>query len=806
MAVLPVCHASVCHASAFDQSGCEEPPAEAIIARTVLEGVGGYRAGSVHAVRRGSEHGLSGHGMPNELGIPASACGPPTRHGGVIRRPNLVKRFLDGVDSPLVMVAAPAGYGKSTAVTLWSDDDERRFAWVRLEALDDDPVHLLRHIAASLDHVVGVEAELIRVLTGPGRSFDTAQLPALGQHLSMCGDLVLVIDDVHLLSTDTSRAVFMGLLSYLGEGAQMVFVGRHEPDIPLARKRLEGELLEIGIDELVMDEAEAAGLLASAGIDLDDEEVADLVGLTEGWPGGIGLAALAYGNSGGYRRSALGRDRYVIGYMIDEVLAGLDPAVSDFMLRSSVLERMSPSLLDTLLGIEHSSRLLDEIERSGNLFLIRIDNDGEWYRYHHLFRDALRTQLAAAHPEMLHGLGRQAGRLLEARGDIDGAVRHAVEVGELQRAADLILQHTMRLIDEGRIGVLGQWLQLLGPELAERYPSAVIATAWYALGTTDANLIGRTFAVAEKLPCDGPLADGSPSLEVALAAVRAMVAGEGTPGVMRDTEIVRAGGGPRENPWWGYATALQGAEASLTGDYERARELLLAGIAELGGSPSLVAGYLGVLSLIEVDENDLVSAGRHARRAIALCEAHNLEGVVLDVHAYAAAALVAGKEGRQEEANSASMRARRLLIRLGDLSPRSSLRGYVALAQAALAVGSIADAREMAAEAERARRLEPQCSRLNELLDDVCSALENVTGTLGLEVTPISEAELRVLVYLPTHLTLREIAEATHLSRNTVKSHAMAIYRKLEASSRAEAVAAARSAGLIETLGPPASP
>jgi LuxR family maltose regulon positive regulatory protein len=364
-----------------------------------------------------------------------------------------------------------------------------------------------------------------------------------------------------------------------------------------------------------------------------------------------------------------------------------------------------------------------------------------------------------------------------------------------------VLCHTIGLIDEGRIALLGQWLDLLGPEMATSHPSAVVAAAWHAVGTTDPTRISRAFSAGDRLSHQGPLADGSPSLEVAMAAVRAIVAAEGTAGVLRDTEIVRAAGGPRTNPWWGFATALQGSVASFSGDNELARRLLVAGIAECGGSVSFEAGFLGVLALVEVDDGDLAGAERHVERAMALCEDHNLEGVVLDIPAYAAAALVAARRGRAEEARTASLRTRRLLVRLGDLSPRSALRGYVALAQAELALGAHVAAREMVAEADRARRMEGECAHLNDQLDRLADALDAAATPLGLAVTPITAAELRVLTYLPTHLTLQEIADATHLSRNTVKSHAVAIYRKLDASSRAEAVAAAREGGLLEAMG-----
>jgi LuxR family transcriptional regulator, maltose regulon positive regulatory protein len=334
----------------------------------------------------------------------------------------------------------------------------------------------------------------------------------------------------------------------------------------------------------------------------------------------------------------------------------------------------------------------------------------------------------------------------------------------------------------------------------EHSPSAAIASAWLGISTGDIERIARSIRAAEAIEWDGPLSDGSPSLAVATAAVRSIVAAEGTDGVLRDTEIIRNGGGPRTNPWWGYATCLDGTVATLVGDNESARALLTAGLPEVAHLPSFEAGFLGVLALLEVYEDDLVAALRHAHRARRLCDEHNLEALTLVIPTYAGAALVAARLGRADESRRDAQVTRRLLARLGDLSPRSALRGYVALAQAAVALGDLDDARALALEAADARRRDPSCPYLNDQLVELERHLTNRDSS-GSGPTSISAAELRVLTYMPTHLSLREIAEAVYLSRNTVKTHVVAIYRKLGVSSRAEAVVAAGQLGLIDIPG-----
>jgi len=720
----------------------------------------------------------------------------------MIPRPGVIKRFTESVDTPLVVVVAPAGFGKTTAVRQWADTDDRPFEWVNLGPVDDDPVQLIRHLAATVHLTEPLDPQILRVLTGGGRAIDTDLLPALGHTIENREPTVLVLDDAHHLTSEVALQVVQGLLPYLPPGAQMVALCRHAPALHLARRQLEGSAIEISADDLVMSAGEAATLFEAAGLKLGDAEVDALVEQTEGWPAGLGLATLALRG-----RSVLedlpvlqGRDRPVVDYLMEEVLADIDEPTRTFMLRSSVLDRMSVPLLDDLLGGDSAASMLRRIDDMDNPFLVHLDGHDEWYRYHHLFGDALRFALEHERPDEVYPLRSRASHVLEASGDADGAVRLAVAASEHDWAAEVVLQHAFGLIGDGRTAVLHQWLQLLGSDMVERSPCAAIASAWLGISTGDAERIARSIRAVEGMEWDGPLPDGSPSLAVAGAAVRSIVAAEGTDGVVRDTEIIRNGGGPRTNPWWGYATCLDGTVATLVGDNESGRALLTAGLPEVAHLPSFEAGFLGVLALLEVYEGDLVAAERHAHRAHRLCDVHNLEALTLVIPTYAGAALVAARLGRADESRRDAQVTRRLLVRLGGLSPRSALRGYVALAQAAVALGDFGDARALAREAADVRRRDPSCPYLNDQLEELERHLAGLPGS-GSGPAFITAAELRILSYLPTQLSLRGIAEAVYLSRNTVKTHVMAIYRKLGVSSRTEAVNAASQLGLIDIPG-----
>lgn len=722
----------------------------------------------------------------------------------MVGRDHLVKRLLDTTHERVVVLSAPAGYGKTTTMLLWDEADDRGFAWVHLDPLDDDPVHLLRHVALALHELEPIDPGVARLLTGPGRPVDTGMLPALGRSLDGRDPFVLVLDDVHVLTSRAALRCVDGVLAHIPEGSQLALVGR-SVRLPLARRRLHG-VVELSSADLAMSEDEAALVLRHAGLRLGDAAVGTLVGQTEGWPGGLHLAALALTGRDEAARAAgfSGRDRLVADYLVEEVLEGLPEETVDFLSRSAVLQRMSAPLLDELLEIRSSGRLLREIERSGNLFLVPLDAEREWFRYHHLFGEMLRARLRSLDPTTADRLESRASAILERRGDVDGAVRHAVAAGETERAADLVLRHAVPLVFEGRVARLGGWLELLGADTIDRYPSAAISWAWFGLATGDQQLIHRATAAAERSRWDGPLADGSPSLPVAVATVRAMTAPEGLQGVVRDTEIVRRAGGPAANPWWGISTLLRGTAFSMLGELDRARGLLTAALPAVAGAPGFEAAVLAHLALLHLYDGDLAEADRLASRGLRLAERHDLEGVVPVVSVYAVGALVAARGGRPAEAARAAIVARRMLARLGDLSPRTVLLCNLLLAQAALALGQRAEARALADEAARARRREPSATHLNLQLDRVRQQVATGSGGGSAVAFALTSAELRILSYLPTHLSLQDIAEQLLISRNTAKTHAVAIYRKLGVSSRRDAVAEARRLGLLD--GEPQSP
>ena len=266
--------------------------------------------------------------------------------------------------------------------------------------------------------------------------------------------------------------------------------------MPVARDRLQGEVIDLGPDDLAMSIDEAAQILGHAGVELDDGALDALVHRTEGWPGGLHLAALALSGAPTHQTPALsGRAPLVADYLVQEVLAGLPAPTQDFLERSSVLDEMSAARLDELLERDDSARRLAEVEQSGNQFLVVLDDEASRYRYHQLFRDVLRARLDARDPTAARRLERRAGAMLEADGDVDGAIGHAMAAGDTGHAARMILGHTRQLVFAGQTQRLRQLLDRIGLDSMRDHPEAAVAWGWCGLSEGDRHLLAEAIDV-----------------------------------------------------------------------------------------------------------------------------------------------------------------------------------------------------------------------------------------------------------------------------------------------------------------------
>jgi LuxR family transcriptional regulator, maltose regulon positive regulatory protein len=396
-----------------------------------------------------------------------------------VSRTALVKRLRVAGTCPVVTLLAPAGYGKTTLLAQWACRDERPFAWV---TVDDsyDALQLLRHVAAALSRVEAIDASATRAL-GARRSARSA-IRRLASALFSCErPLVLVLDDVQLLRSQECVDVVAALVEHVPDGSTLVLAGRTVAELPLARLRVAGRLLELGVDELALSRREAQLLLRNAGVESPESEASDLIDRTEGWATGLYLAAVSLRDADARsdQEEFAGNDRFVADYFRSEYLAHLRPTEVRFLTRTSVLDRMSGPLCDAVLEGKGSARKLETLERS-NLFVVPLDRHRGWYRYHRLFRDLLRAELGQREPQLVPALTRRAARWYETNGSPETAIGYASAARDTNTVARLVSARALPAYHSGRIAAIETWLDhfLDDDRRLGRYPAVAVLGAW----------------------------------------------------------------------------------------------------------------------------------------------------------------------------------------------------------------------------------------------------------------------------------------------------------------------------------------
>ena len=418
---------------------------------------------------------------------------------GFVPRPRLLERLDDGLVRGLVLVCAPAGFGKTALLADWARRSRRPIAWLSLDAGDSDPARFWRHVAAGLDRAHPGIADRVASLLGPPAppSFEALVTALINELAAQPGDgEVLVLDDYHLLDAQPVHASVAFLVERRPPGLQLVLASRADPPLPLARWRSHGQLAEVRAAELRFTAEEAAALLGAAvGSNLPAEAVAALADRTEGWAAGLQLAALSLPDQAdvaGFVAGFSGSHRYILDFLSEEVLDRQPQDVRDFLLETSVLERLSGPLCDALTGRSDSQALLERLERA-NLFLSPLDQVRGWWRYHQLFADLLRARLHQQLPERVPQLHRTAAEWSEAHGLADDAVRHALAAGDATWAARLVERHADALLLHSEGATVQRWLQALPSELVGSRPRLLLAQVRLAL------LSGRVEGVEELL-------------------------------------------------------------------------------------------------------------------------------------------------------------------------------------------------------------------------------------------------------------------------------------------------------------------
>jgi LuxR family transcriptional regulator, maltose regulon positive regulatory protein len=731
----------------------------------------------------------------------------PASRPGLIPRAGLQARLQTALEAKLCLLDAPAGSGKTTLLAQWcATAGAGRVAWVSLDEGDNDPTRFWVYVAEALRTVEpGVGAGVLDALRRPSADLHRTVLPSLLNELGEAGSpLFLVLDDYHLITNPACHQSLGYFLDYLPAGLHVALAGRTDPPLPLPRMRVSGAMAELRVADLQFTGEEAAALLNGAmGLRLAADDVERLAERTEGWAAGLYLAGLSLRgrqDTSAFVAAFQGDNRHIADYLGTEVLARQPDPIRTFLLRTSILERLSGPLCDAVLEAQGSARLLEELERS-NLFLVPLDHRREWYRYHHLFAQLLRLELASTEPALMAILHRRAAAWHERAGNLDEAIGHASAAGAFAEAAALISRHWLTYWRRGQRATVARWLDGLPEEAIMANPPVAYVAAWIR-GYSGASKqeCERWLAVLEDPSWEGTLQDGVSSLAFGASLARAALVfddlGRSAAAGRRALELA----GPRSEPFWWMAQSALGHALYLSGRATEARPELEELVRRVSpeAQPVAVVLALAVLSLLAGDEDDDRTAMVLARRAAATADIQGLSAEPMCGIAYAALGRTLARRGELAEAEE---QLRRALAPVG-IDSMAVQRAFVLLQLGPVRRGR-GDLPGALALVEQARELIgrfPDPGSLPALLEQTEQALA-APPRRRIEAAPLTERELVVLRLLPTGLSTREISRELSVSVHTVRSQVQAIYRKLQASTRAEVVAYARELGLLPGAG-----
>jgi LuxR family transcriptional regulator, maltose regulon positive regulatory protein len=412
----------------------------------------------------------------------------PQARPKLVARPRLTERLNPESGRRLTLITAPAGFGKTTLLGEWmaGRSDERSVAWASLDEADNDPARFLSYLVAALRTIEdGFGEGILSSLRAPGSPPVEASTGALINELAdIPANLAIVLDDYHLIDSDHVHGIVAFLLERLPSNVHLVISSRIDPPLPLARLRARGQITEINAADLSFTREEAVSFLKDTmGLNLSDEDVAALEERTEGWIAGLQLAALSMRDREdipGFVRAFSGSHRDVLDFLAEEVLERQSERVRSFLLETSILERLTGELCDAVTDRDHGQEMLETLERE-NLFVVALDDERRWYRYHHLFADVLRDRLEQERSEEVKELHLRAASWCERNGWASAAVEHALAAGDVEWAARLVEHNTQSLFQRSEGATVNRWLTALPAGLIRSRPRLSLARAIWAL-------------------------------------------------------------------------------------------------------------------------------------------------------------------------------------------------------------------------------------------------------------------------------------------------------------------------------------
>jgi ATP/maltotriose-dependent transcriptional regulator MalT len=723
----------------------------------------------------------------------------PSLRQHTVERKRLHDILRLGCTLPLTLVVAPAGWGKSTLVAEWLVHDGIAAGWVSLDGGDNDPMRFWRYLLLAADQAGSAAgAAALRRLDATGSDVLRDVLPAFVNGLvSADVPLVLVLDDYHLVTSAQVRTTVAMLLDRCPPQLHLMLITRADPGLPLGRLRVRGELAELQVEDLRFSAAEALEFLSHRpGLQLSEQDVLRVLARTEGWAAGLQLASLQLrgrGDPAAFIERFTGADWHIVDYLAEEVLASQPPDVRDFLLETSVLNRMCAPLCDALTGGADGAELISRIYRA-NLFVIPLDDERRWFRYHHLFGGLLRHELARASPERPALLHRRAAHWYAEHDDATEAIGHAITSGDDALSSRLVAAHWLGTFNIGQLETVRTWLDALPAELVATDASLSAARVLLAL---DRGRLEEVSGVLDTAEASSP----ANTRLMFLRALRLYKTGDvgGAAALLREIS-------PNTDDAF-IATVhrlILGVTLMWLGDADRAWELLAEAARRAEDDDNRLARMCaeGYQALLAVNRGDIALADRlagHAESAVG----HTLS----DSHFIAMFPALARARLELQRADWAgAWRAATTSVERGRHGA-----GRVELAAALLTAAAAsrvyldapshqADDVHPAALVNEARGILRHCADPGPLVTTWLAEEQRAeaarTRQEGL-FEPLTDRELTILRMLPAPRSLRELAADLFITPSTLKTHLRAIYRKLGAASRQEAVIRARDGGLI---------
>jgi LuxR family maltose regulon positive regulatory protein len=723
----------------------------------------------------------------------------PVPHPSTVSRERLTRSLLAEPRPSTVAIVAPPGYGKTVLLADWAARETRDVAWLTLGEFDNEPSVFLTYLVAALDRIGPVDPSIGSALTARGSRILAVAVPHVVAALyRRQRPGVLILDDAHRLVDRTCLDALAALLELLPPGFQVALGARTAPDLPFGRLRANRQLLEIGRDELAFDAAETVALAAGVGYRLNREQAQALAERTEGWAAAIYLSTLARG-----RRTARvtaqdevsGRDGFIADYLRSELEPVLDADDVALLARTSILDMVEPGLAEAVSGLADAQERLRKLAAT-NLLISELAGPEIAYRYHHLLRDHLSAELERREPGAAPELHRRAARWYSSAGRHELAIEHAIASGDVEVAARMVEEQTLRTFHLGHGDRLERWLASFDDDAYERWPSLAVGAALFHALSGRPEVADHLADIVERSTFSGVPANGSSSFDSARALLRAAMVRRGPDDALENATFAVAAEGPG-SPWRTVACETQAMAHVLRGEAAAADEVLADAVdaAPAAGSHAFYA--LAVRASLAMARRDWDAATRYAREAHDRFGRMHFDSVGSSVLVHAVSARVAIHHGDMARGREELVHAQLVRPLASYALPSTAVLALLEVARAYLSIADPAGAGSAVAEAERIVRRRPALGVLTEQLAELRQRSAGSAQALAGPST-LTPAELRVLPMLSTHLKFEEIAERLYVSRHTVKAQIVSIYGKLGVSSRGEAIERAIEIGLLE--------